>query len=387
MGLSVDEIQVGQKDAGGHLVEQVFHKVSGVYAVYFAAGAVRVHHADDPVLAEKQRQVLAPIVSLTSDVDMLVANWRKLSDWGVTRWFFAERRAQAKAEYFTWRIADGMALSMQWHPDAAVGLLERSKEDVLAERRAKARYYHLVLAFVLAAAAVLLGFRDSIWPTARPGWSMVRMMAGAGALGAFFSIATGLKSRTIKIDLNYFENILDAVLRVLIGVIAGMVMGWLVFSGILPVRVPGGVTVATWSSATTMFMLVLGFLAGFLERLVPDLLAKTGGTVSGLSPAVAGGATTATVAADRVALNERTAAVLAGAAGGATVAAAGDVTDTDAEMEGCAHEAETEIEHPAEDEELPEATGGVATDGAASGESVGGDVMAPAAGGGNGNGL
>lgn len=184
------------------------------------------------------------------------------------------------------------------------------------------------------------------------------MMTGAGALGAFFSVATGLKDRTIKIDLNYFENLLDAALRITIGLIAGTVAGWLVFSGILPITVPGSTDAKLWTAQTTMFLLVIGFLAGFLERLVPDLLAKTGSMVGGIAPAVAsGGTTTATLAATRVAADARKADIIgdeqadAGSTGGA---------ETDSEIEGCTHGEERELDDPAEDEELPEATGGVA---------------------------
>lgn len=357
--LAIDASEARLTDASGHEIETIYHNVPGVYRIYLAGGVVRVEHADDPELAEKQRQVIAPILSLTSDVDILIQGWRQGNNSSFTPWRLAGDRAKAKANYFSWRIADSFALAMQWHPDTAEALLLKTKEDVLAERRAKARYYYLILAFGLAACGVAFGFYEMQWPKGQGKWSMVQMMTGAGALGAFFSVATGLKDRTIKIDLNYFENMLDAALRITIGLIAGLVSGWLVFSGILPLEVPD-FTVEEWTAKTTMFLLVIGFLAGFLERLVPDLLAKTGSMVGGTAPVVtATGTTTASLTATRVASQARASAIVADTASGGTLATDG-TDDTDTDLEGCAHGEARDLDDPAEDEELPEATGGVA---------------------------
>src|SRR4029077_19291399 len=102
--------------------------------------------------------------------------------------------------------------------------------------------------------------------------------AKAGLVGAAFSIALGIRNRTVGLDLNRLDNITDGVLRLLIGVIAAGVLLLILASGILPNMKIGDMTVSGGINSWKVVM-VVGFIGGFLERLVPDLLEK------GASPA------------------------------------------------------------------------------------------------------
>ncbi len=68
-------------------------------------------------------------------------------------------------------------------------------------------------------------------------------------------------------------NIIDAWLRVLIGAISAAVLFLLLDSGAL-VDVQIGAAKIAGTSPSWQATLLVGFAAGFLERLVPDLLAK-----------------------------------------------------------------------------------------------------------------
>jgi len=104
---------------------------------------------------------------------------------------------------------------------------------------------------------------------------LVLLATGAGAIGVLLSIAIAIRGRTIVIDGNRQTNIIDAALRVLIGAISAAVLFLLLDSGALADIQIGAAKIAGKSPSWQATLLV-GFAAGFFERLVPDLLEKAG---------------------------------------------------------------------------------------------------------------
>lgn len=93
--------------------------------------------------------------------------------------------------------------------------------------------------------------------------------AAAGAVGAFFSISLAIRGRTILPDLQRTSNLMDAVLRITIGFIAGAVVMALIHAEVVNLDFGGN-----RNTGDVLSVLITGFIAGFSERLVPDLLDK-----------------------------------------------------------------------------------------------------------------
>jgi hypothetical protein len=85
------------------------------------------------------------------------------------------------------------------------------------------------------------------------------------------------------------DNVTDGTLRLLIGVISAGVLLLLLACGILPSLKIGDANFSA-STLTWQMVLVIGFVGGFMERLVPDLLEKRNSQGNGGNSAGTAGA-------------------------------------------------------------------------------------------------
>ena len=98
------------------------------------------------------------------------------------------------------------------------------------------------------------------------------------AVSAFFSIAINIQQRKIQTDLNARDNLADSALRITVGAIGAGVLFCLLQSGLLPMSALGAG--AAGQGMVWQVLLVIGFLAGFTERLVPNIFDKMANTAA-----------------------------------------------------------------------------------------------------------
>jgi hypothetical protein len=263
-----------------------------------------------------------------------------------------------RAERYDRRVGDALILSCEEDVAGAQALLDGVKKDVIDDRTAWARFQYLIAACVTIAiatlsAAIVLNSFDCLTASGcvlRPPARSLGASSIAGMGGAFFSIAIALRGRTVLTDLHMWTNTMDAALRVVIGGIAAVVLVALVH--LKAVDFTLGTRLPEW-----LFFLVVAFLAGFSERLVPDLLSK-------LSPEEAKKAAAAGAPAPAVAPTGGAAggAAAAGRAGGAAPPATPPRPPTDAAsgIDHCVCDIALTPGEVTKDSELPPATGGVA---------------------------
>jgi len=341
----VADIKLGATDAAGATVEAVYASRPPNYAVYRTKDRLMIHFADASAKEAEQRTALACLGPLRGEINGLIDGWRSSSN----------LRDRAKAAALDRRGADALVMALEGQPEGAMALLEAIKADVYDVRVSRARFQYLMVASAALAAAVIPiviltsdWYAKAIFPFAKathPLW----LAAAAGAFGAFFSIATGIRNRTVLPDLRAGDNSADAVLRVVIGVIAATLLIFLLQSGVVATPSFGGRTVeydpgkaATYSWA---MVVVVAFTAGFLERLVPDLLADSAiATLKPAKPSASAAAAAATAAT--------TAAAARAAAAASTPVEPSEDEDSCADRHGGADDTP--------DEELPAARGGVA---------------------------
>jgi hypothetical protein len=343
----VAEIKDQGTDAAGAHITSVYTKQPPHYAIYRTAERVLVHFADADDEAKQQGAALAPLNPLRGEVNGLIDGWR----------FSSRGRLKDRAKRYDRRVADALGVALQNDVPSGLAVLTGIKTDIQDERTSWARFQYLIAASVASVAVILIVWAvnfplfTALKPIS-PEVSMLWLALAGGTIGAFFSIAIALRTRTVLTDLHWVDNTADAVLRVVIGGIAAGVLVSLVRLQAVNITIGGGTLVGDIADIW-LYALVVAIIAGFSERLVPDLLEKSA-AVAGAAPSPSSPQTggTKTPSADGDA---------------APVSPAADavhdqkVLEDACLLEDCLCDKAVQPAEATSDAELPPATGGIAT--------------------------
>ena len=266
----VDDIMQGGQDPAGATILAVYAKRPPYYAVYQTDLRVQVHFSDDPAVEEQQRTALAKLSPLREDINSLIDGWRKHK--GSRNW--------ARALRFDRSVAAALIEGLEEDTDSGAALLKETKDQIVGERTSVAQFQYLLIA---AAASILLialfsginRFASLPIPADR-----LLLAAGAGCIGAFFSIAIAIHTRTVLIDLLFWNNSMDALLRICIGAISGAVLVGLLCEKAVEFSLGSG-TFSLDDSGPWLLPALAGFVAGFSERLTGDFIARAETVVGG----------------------------------------------------------------------------------------------------------
>ena len=276
--MDVVEIAKGKPSEDGSTVDTVYARNVPFYAVYHADDRVRIQFADSAELQARQHGALAPLNPVRGEIDGLLDDLRCSND----------RALVAIADRFNRRVADALTVALEDDVAGARLLLDAVKKDAADERTSIARLEYLRVATATMAIFVSIIFGLTAWQDFPADVRMLWLAAATGTLGAFFSIAIDIRQRCVQTGLRTRDNVADAILRIVVGVIASVMLICLLQSRLVTSIALGtgpGVVPGTGNFSNAL-VAVLGFVAGFIERLVPDLLAKA---VAGTAPAPASG--------------------------------------------------------------------------------------------------
>lgn len=270
-GKRLAELQVGATDERNRLILRILAEAADRYIVYRAINAsalsndgqerraqlahsrVCVHLSDHPETRALQVDSLSQVSDLRIKVAGLInGRWRD--------------------PYFERAFADALGMAAALDVTNARARLTELLAELQHESGRIGQAWQMAFSCVAWAAfvSVLFLFSEHIHPFEQPGTN-VWLAAKAGATGALFSIATMFNKRALAPDNKKIRIALEATMRVGSGVIAGGALLLALSSGFFtkPVGGDSGVQIANW-----MYVVVIGFLAGFVERLVPDLFDK-----------------------------------------------------------------------------------------------------------------
>jgi hypothetical protein len=337
--MTVADLKLNERDQMGATIVVIYGFKPPEYAVYRTKDRVMLQFADGTDRACEQRRALARINPLRGEINGLVDGWRT----------HRRKSIVCKAERYDRRVGDALVVAFEDDVASAETLLKEIKQNILDERVATARFQYLAIAFNAGVFAMLL-IGLAMWlPKPSEGMDLLHA-AMAGAAGAFFSIALGIRGRTILPDLQKVSNSMDAVLRMVIGLMGGAVLMGLVIAGVVNIKL-GDAGLDSGSSKYWLFVLIVGFIAGFSERFVPDLLAKASGSTD--APPTPKPAVTVQRAAEQQPLSPAAAVSIA-------VTKDEDPLSEEGAAETCTIGVDLHDDQVTSDASLPPASGGVA---------------------------
>ena len=250
----VSSVRVGQEDARGVMIDQVYAIKTARYAIYRARDRMMVHFADDAMIADEQRKQLSDLASMRARLTMLTEG------------------LDNSADYYDGQIAHALQLALDGEAEKSNEIMAQTVSRAEEARVRRGRIQYLLHGLGTAAAFLLiLGLGYASVTFERPA-NNLWLAAIGGTIGALFSMSISIRSRTVALDLYRNANIADGALRILAGVISAAVLILLMATNVVPkLQVGGGAL--TGDTATWETILLVGFIAGFLERLLPDILA------------------------------------------------------------------------------------------------------------------
>ncbi|WP_193180009.1 hypothetical protein [Nisaea sediminum] len=277
----LSHLQTGAPDKRGRMVVDVLWAVRD-FKIYKTEKGISPQFSDDAETARKQRQdymSLGPeLAELNQQIEMLKNGWARWITW---LWRRLGARDDPQLAYCERETARGIAQALDGQPDEG-----RKTIADLSQRLAKrfgnvlrVLYFSICALAALEITVALAIYTDGMTPAHTDtilGLQTFQLSVAAvmGCLGALLSTAIGLRGLAIDPAASLTINITYAVQRMLVGILGAVVLHITLKSGIVSALI-GTAQITPGEDSAIYKLAFMSLLAGFSERLVPNLLEKS----------------------------------------------------------------------------------------------------------------
>jgi hypothetical protein len=238
-------LKKGDTDYLGNIIEQVYAKEPGKYLIYVTTDHQLICKAEDESIARQ-----ANINKLLLQIGDFISHNRSLKP------TYNSSLAYAMKIFF-----DGDAISSYHSLQNVYSNIKRH-----LTRRAKLAYQAGAASILfLSLAAFLIAVRLGGSNQLTVDMFVVTLFSSAGG---FLSVAIGAARLSIDLQHSFWINMLYGALRIIISIISGVIVYFLIQTGIL---------LAFLKDASEVNgLIIVSVVAGFSEKLVPNLMSKIG---------------------------------------------------------------------------------------------------------------
>jgi hypothetical protein len=268
----------GDTDKNGFKVENVFCWTRH-FVIYEAESQVRFMLPEDYEVARALRRKIADLGGLRASIENLRAE-PSLSHNEKIR--AAREVAWALAQAFEDDEPSSPSDAPSDQPKEILTRVDaRLRSLVKSHYRKKYVLANLAAFGAIEVILIVLAIGFAHWWYVPPGLSAVHRYAvygACGALGAFLSVITGIRSIDVDMNLDRWEHVFAGATRILIGVVGALVIALALDSKFIDPTLGGahsaGETAYGSLERRVALYLLFAFVGGFSESLVPNLLRK-----------------------------------------------------------------------------------------------------------------